>query len=255
MTRVPASAGYRGKPTSGSSGYIYGAGDSVWELVVDDSMAADAMTRKAVYSWIAIIALSATAAGCAMQQSKSQNTPTSQAPQQAAVMPPDLQVAVQNAELWGRALYDSYTAPKLDNDKAVERAIATVHQSVKDHCSGTYRAVAVMPPSAPKDRIVIYDIGEIPAPQGMMVGRHYRVETTLDGKGVLLGEPSTSGCVTVPPAATGSAAPSTIADDLSPTPNEYHVFLSLMYGRNLEVVTQAGRWLVEHGKISYIGRS
>jgi hypothetical protein len=255
MTRVPASAGYRGKPASGSSGYIYGAGDSVWELVVDDSMAADAMTRKAVYSWIAIIALSATAAGCAMQQSKSQNTPTSQAPQQAAVMPPDLQVAVQNAELWGRALYDSYTAPKLDNDKAVERAIATVHQSVKDHCSGTYRAVAVMPPSAPKDRIVIYDIGEIPAPQGMMVGRHYRVETTLDGKGVLLGEPSTSGCVTLPPAATGSAAPSTIADDLSPTPNEYHVFLSLMYGRNLEVVTQAGRWLVEHGKISYIGRS
>jgi hypothetical protein len=60
---------------------------------------------------------------------------------------------------------DSYTAPKLDNDKAVERAIATVHQSVKDHCSGTYRAVAVMPPSAPKDRIVIYDIGEIPASQ------------------------------------------------------------------------------------------
>jgi hypothetical protein len=224
-------------------------------LVVDDSMAADAMTRKAAYSWIAIIALSATAAGCAMQQSKSQNTPTSQAPQQAAVMPPDLQVAVQNAELWGRSLYDSYTAPKLDNDKAVERAIATVHQSVKDHCSGTYRAVAVMPPSAPKDRIVIYDIGEIPASQGMMVGRHYRVETTLDGKGVLLGEPSTSGCVTLPPATTGSAAPSTIADDLSPAPNEYHVFLSLMYGRSLEVVTQAGRWLVEHGKISYIGRS
>jgi hypothetical protein len=255
MTRVPASAGYRGKPASGSSGYIYGAGDSVWELVVDDSMAADAMTRKAVYSWIAIIALSATAAGCAMQQSKSQNTPTSQAPQQAAVMPPDLQVAVQNAELWGRALYDSYTAPKLDNDKAVERAIATVHQSVKDHCSGTYRAVAVMPPGAPKDRIVIYDIGEAPASQGIMVGRHYRVETTLDGKGVLLGEPSTTGCIILAPAAANVTTPSIITDDLSPTPSEYHVFLSLMYSRSFEVITQAGHWLVEHGKIGYIGRS
>jgi len=202
-----------------------------------------------------IIALSATVAGCAMQQAKSPDASTPQAPQQAAVMPPDLQPAVRDAELWGHALYDSYAAPMVENDKAVERAIATVHQSVKDHCSGTYRAVAVMPPSAPKDRIVIYDIGEVPASQGIMVGRHYRVETTLDGKGVLLGEPSTTGCVTLPPAAANAAAPSTIADDLSPAPNEYHVFLSLMYGRSLEVVTQAGHWLVEHGKISYIGRS
>jgi hypothetical protein len=72
---------------------------------------------------------------------------------------------------------------------------------------------------------------------------------------VLLGEPSTTGCVTLPPAAPTAAAPSIITHELSPTPNEYHVFLTLMYGRSLEVVTQVGRWLVEHGKISYIGRS
>jgi len=199
---------------------------------------------------IGLVALSAAATGCTAQQKAQQPEP-----QQAVAMPAELQTALQDAELWGHALYDSYVAPKVANDKAVERAIATVHQSVKDHCSGTYRAVAVTPPSAPKDRIVIYDIGEVPAFQGVMVGRHYRVETTLDGKGVLLGEPSTTGCVTLPPAATNSAAPSIITDDLSPAPNEYHVFLSLMYGRSLEVVTQAGHWLVEHGKISYIGRS
>ena len=33
------------------------------------------------------------------------------------------------------------------------------------------------------------------------------------------------------------------------------MFLSLMYSRSFEVITQAGRWLVEHGKIGYIGRS
>ncbi len=206
--------------------------------------------------WIVgLVALSTAAAGCTAQQKAQQAAP--QAPQQQAVaaMPAELQAAVQDAELWGHALYDSYTAPKVENGKAIERAIETVHQSLKDHCSGTYRAVAVMPPSGPKDRIVIYDIGEVPASQGMMVGRHYRVETTPDGMGVLLGEPSTTGCVTLPPVTGNASAPSIITHDLSPAPNEYHVFLSLMYGRSLEVVTQAGHWLVEHGKISYIGRS
>jgi len=28
-----------------------------------------------------------------------------------------------------------------------------------------------------------------------------------------------------------------------------------MYGRSFEVITQAGHWLVEHGKVSYVGRS
>jgi len=203
---------------------------------------------------IALLALSAVAAGCTMPQ-KSQPQTTQQPQQQAVAMPAELQGAVRDAELWGRALHDSYVAPSAASDKAVERAIATVHQAVKDHCAGTYRAVAVMLPGAPKDRIVIYDIGEAPASQGIMLGRHYRVETTLDGKGVLLGEPSTTGCVILPPAAVNAASPDAIAHDLSPAPNEYHVFLSLMYGRSLEVVTEAGRWLVEHGKISYLGRS
>ncbi|MGH6960236.1 MAG: hypothetical protein ACREE7_07125 [Dongiaceae bacterium] len=211
------------------------------------------MIGKGGFRIIGLVALSAAAAGCTAQQKSQQSQP--QAPQQAVAMPADLQTAVLDAELWGHALYDSYTAPNVGNDKAVERAIETVHQSVKDHCTGTYRAVAVVPPSATKDRIVIYDIGEAPASQAIMLGRHYRVETTLDGKGVLLGEPSTTGCVTLPPVTGNAMAPSAVTHDLSPAPNEYHVFFSLMYGRSLEVVTQAGHWLVEHGKISYIGRS
>jgi hypothetical protein len=216
-----------------------------------------AMNGRQGFWFIGVITLSAAIAGCTQPQKAQQPQAQSAPPQQqaATTMPADLQSAVQDAELWGHALYDSYTAPKVATDKAVERAIATVHQSVRDHCSGTYRAVAVMPPGAPKDRIVIYDIGEVPAAQGLMVGRDYRVETTPDGKGVLLGEPSTTGCVTLPPAAPGATAPSTITHDLSPAPNEYHVFLSLLSGRSLEVVTAAGHWLVEHGTISYMGRS
>src|SRR5215468_5885605 len=165
---------------------------------------------------IGLVALTVTTAGCATGQKRQQPVSAPLAPQQAVLMPADLQAAVQSAELWGHALYESYTAPKAANDKAVERAIETVRQSVKDHCSGTYRAVAVMPPGAPADRIVIYDIGEAPGGQGIMLGRNYRVETTLDGKGVLLGEPSTTNCVTLPAAAANAAAPSVITHDLSP---------------------------------------
>jgi len=214
------------------------------------------MIGKGVFWIIGLVALAAVAASCTMQQKTQQAQPQAQTQTQqqaVATMPADLQPAVRDAELWGRALYDSYTAPQAASDKAVERAITTVRQSVKDHCAGTYRAVAVMPPGAPRDRIVIYDIGEAPASQGIMLGRHYRVETTPDGKGVLLGEPSTTGCVVLPPAS--AAGPTTITHDLSPAPNEYHVFLSLLYGRSFEVVTEAGRWLVEHGTIRYIGRS
>ena len=204
---------------------------------------------------VALVALSAAATGCTMQQKSQPQQETAPPPRQAIATPSDLQTPVHDAELWGKALYDSYVAPTAANDKSVARAIETVHQAVKDHCSGTYRAVAVMAPGAPKDRIVIYEIGEAPPAEGIMVGRHYRVETTLDGRGVLLGEPSTTGCVILPPAAASAATPSIVQHDLSPAPNEYHVFLSLIYGRRFEMVSQSGHWLVEHGKITYLGRT
>ena len=81
-------------------------------------------------------------------------------------MPAELQTAVQDAE---RGATRSMTATSRRRPRVTRpwsAPIATVHEAVKDHCSGTYRAVAVMPPSAPKDRIVIYDIGEAPRVRG-----------------------------------------------------------------------------------------
>src|SRR5882724_12759643 len=108
------------------------------------------MIGKGSYWIIGLVALSAATAGCTAQQKAQKPEPQAQQQQAVVAMPAELQAAVQDAELWGRALYDSYVAPKAANDKAIERAIETVHESVKDHCSGTYRAVAVMPPSAVK---------------------------------------------------------------------------------------------------------
>ena len=207
---------------------------------------------------VAVVLLCTAGAGCVAQQKDAQN-PSPQAPAAKApvalAIPPDLQRAVSDAELWGKAIYDRYvsTTPA-DETPAVKTAIETVRQSVNDDCTSSYRAIAVMPLGAPNDRIVVYYIGEVPKSQGLMVGRHYRVETKPTGKGIMLGEPSTASCVVLPPTP-NSTAPRLITHTLSPAPNEYHVFLSLLDGHALEIVTDAGHWLVDQGRISYLGQT
>src|SRR5919108_6617997 len=160
---------------------------------------------------VAFVLLCAASAGCATQQ-KGAQSPSPQAPaakaQVAVAIPADLQPAVSDAELWGKAIYERFvSATPADETPAVKTAIETVRQSVNDDCAGSYRAIAVMPPGTPNDRIVVYYIGEVPKSQGLLVGRHYRVETKPNGKGIMLGEPSTASCVVLPPAAPDSIAP------------------------------------------------
>jgi hypothetical protein len=203
------------------------------------------------YRIIGLVALCAAGFGCAVQKPQEVEPKV----EQAVAIPADLQNAVRDAELWGRALYERYTSPTVDDDPAVKTAIETVRESVKDTCAGSYRAIAVRPAAASDDRIIVYYVGEIPKSQGLMVGRHYHVETTADGKGVLMGEPSTSRCIVLPPAGPDSTAMRMITHNLSPTPNEFHVFLSMIDGHALRVVTEQGRWRVEQGRISYLGRT
>jgi hypothetical protein len=208
---------------------------------------------------VAFVLLCAAGAGCAVQQ-KDASSPGPQAPEAKArvpiAIPADLQGAVRDAELWGKAIYERYVSTTPANETpAVQTALETVRQSVNDDCAGTYRAIAVMPTGAPNDRIVVYYLGEVPKSQGLLLGRHYRVETKPNGKGIMLGEPSTGSCIVLPPAAPNSTAPRLITHTLSSAPNEYHVFLSLLDGHALEIVTDAGHWLVDQGGISYLGQT
>jgi hypothetical protein len=200
---------------------------------------------------VGLLALSAIGYGCAVPEASDMKPEISR----NIAIPVDTQDAVRAAELWGRALYEAYASARPAEDPAVQTAIETVRKSVKDSCAPSYRAVAVMPDDAPRDRIVVYYVGDIPKSEGLMVGRHYRVETTPDGQGVLLGEPSTARCVVLPPATPGLAAMREIVHMLSPTPDEFHVFLSMIDSAGFQVVTESGRWLVEHGRIRYLGRT
>jgi hypothetical protein len=208
---------------------------------------------------VAFVLLCSAGTGCAVQPKDAQG-PAPQTPEAkakvAAAIPADLAGAVRDAELWGKAIYERYvsTTPASETP-AVQTALDTVRKSVNDDCTGTYRAIAVMPPGTPNDRIVVYYIGEIPKSQGLLLGRHYRVETQPNGKGIMLGEPSTAACVVLPPVAPSSTAPRLITHTLSSAPNEYHVFLSLLDGHALEIVTDSGHWLVDQGRISYLGQT
>lgn len=213
------------------------------------------MTGRGGFRNVALVVLCAAGAGCAVQQKATQSPgappPTARV---AIAIPADMQNAVRDAELWGKAIYERYVSTTPTNETpAVRTALETVRESVNDSCAGTYRTIAVMPPGTPDDRIVVYYIGEVPKSQGLMVGRHYRVETKPNGKGIMLGEPSTASCVVLPPAAPDSTAPRLITHSLSPAPNEYHVLLSLLDDHSLEVVTESGHWLIEQGRISYLG--
>jgi len=145
------------------------------------------------------VALSAAAAGCTAQRKDQQAEPQASQQRVAVATPADCRTAVQDAELCGHALYDSYVAPNVANEQgrgAGDRDRPPVRQRPLFR---TYRAVAVMPPSAPKDRIVIYDIGEAPALQGIMVGATIAWRRRLTGRACCWGEPSTTGCIILPP--------------------------------------------------------
>lgn len=188
--------------------------------------------------------------GCAAKSGTATSGSTTTA---GAALPGELAADVQRAELWGRTLYDTYRSDKQADVAAIKTAIETTRKSVKDDCAPNYHTVAVNPPGAPTDRIFLYHIGEVPPSEGMMIGRHYRIETSADGKGILLGEPSMPTCLILPPAADATSEV-LLTHTQSRTPDEFDVFLSLRYGRALLVATDSGSWRVDGGKITFLGR-
>lgn len=209
------------------------------------------MTRDLARHLLLLAALGATLAGCAAKSGI--GTPVATAAQ-PTTLPADLAAEVRRAEAWGAAIFDGYRTDKPPEADAAKTAIETARASVRDDCAPGYRTVVVSPSGAPADRIFLYHIGEVPESQGMMLGRHYRIETNLDGKGIMLGEPSMADCLILPPA-TDTTTQVFVTHTQMRTPNEFDVFLSLRYNRPLLVATDAGSWRVENGRITYLGRS
>jgi hypothetical protein len=154
------------------------------------------------------------------------------------------------AEAWGRAVFDAYKATTKVSNLASDSALSTAANAVTDKCKGKYRAVVVAPPGMPADRIAVYYIGTVPKEQGLMIGRHYRVDVSGDGKTALSVAPSTTTCLVLPPQPSGNEKTITlIKHTLTPAPSEFHVFLSLLSRQPLFIGTKSGVWQVKDGKI------
>ena len=63
------------------------------------------------YRIIGLAALCAAGIGCAVQKPQEVEPKV----EQAVAIPADLQKAVRDAELWGRALYERYTSPMVED--------------------------------------------------------------------------------------------------------------------------------------------
>jgi hypothetical protein len=182
------------------------------------------------------------------------NAEPSSTPLQTADAAADLQPQIAWAEAWGRAVFDAYKATSKVSNLAMDSALSTAANAVTDKCDHVrYRAVVVAPPGMPADRIAVYYIGSIPKEQGLMIGRHYRVDVSGDGNTALSVAPSSKTCLILPPLEPGKEKTATVVTHLlTPAPSEFHVFLSLLTHEPLYVGTKTGIWQVENGKIQLL---
>jgi hypothetical protein len=167
----------------------------------------------------------------------------------------DLQKAqIAWAETWGRAVFDAYRATSKVSNLAMDSALSTAANAITDKCGHVrYRAVVAAPPGMPADRIAVYYIGSVPREQGLMIGRHYRVEVSGDGKIALSVAPSSKTCLIIPPPEPGKEKVGTVVTHLlTPAPSEFHVFLNLLTQEPLYVGTKTGIWQVKNGKIELL---
>ena len=178
----------------------------------------------------------------------------SSTPLQTADAADDLKPQIDWAEAWGRAVFDAYKVTSKVSDLAMDTALATAATAVTDKCAqARYRAVIVTPPGMPADRFAVYYIGTVPKDQGLLIGRHYRIEVSGDGKTALSVAPSSKTCLVIPPPPAGTAEKGTVTTHLlTPAPSEFHVFLSLLTGQPIYVGTKSGIWQVDKGRIQLL---
>lgn len=156
----------------------------------------------------------------------------------AETFPQELNAQVSAAEADGLALF------KADQQgaKPNEKDLANAQGKISDFCSNKYKPILV----SKRGEKAIYLLAQPQLSDNLVFGRHYK----LVGQKVIV---STKGCVEFGNSpANGTAVGAFITHLLSPTPTEFHVFLSLKRNTSIFVGTSAGIWSVDKGKVRFI---
>ncbi|HNS21753.1 MAG TPA: hypothetical protein PKH24_14705 [Sedimentisphaerales bacterium] len=127
--------------------------------------------------------------------------------------------------------------------------------TVQTPCSGAYNTVVF--PRDGQPGWLAYALAASSDPNLLLVGGHYRATVSADGQTVLEHRALTKDCLVL--RNSGSAGPDhdevahTVPHALDVRPTEVHVFLNLVCGKPVNVVTADRRlWRIEEGRISLL---
>jgi hypothetical protein len=156
-----------------------------------------------------------------------------------AEIPAEFAEAVARAERLGKALAEAVPSAR----RATKEALASAKKQGAELCDFDYLQV----PVSDGDKSLSYLIATTKHKTDILVGRHFLLSETGP-------QPSTKTCFNMgtPKAPKSGGAPAMVGVShlLSPAPNEYHVYLSLIQPVPLVVITSAATWSVSHGKIT-----
>ncbi len=124
--------------------------------------------------------------------------------------------------------------------------------TVQTPCSDAYNTAVIPREDGPG--WLAYALAATRDPNLLLVGGHYRATVSADGKTVLEQRSFTKDCLVLKrlegAGSDGDAAAYTVGHILDNRPTEIHVFLNLLCGKPLYVVTGDGRfWRVEGGRV------
>ncbi len=199
--------------------------------------------------WVGAALLLLACAGPGVKQASAPSGPAA-AP---AVSDSSIYAQSRQAEQDGSRLYAAFKAPGAEPEPA---EVANARAAVKDFCDYDYKPVFVADARPGVD--YVYFIGTGSSDDILVWGRHYRVEVEKATGKIVSVAPSTKSCLAMsltaglPPGAK-LVSPS-ITHLLSPSPSEFHVFLSLKLDMPVTVATSYGLWSVEAGKIRLLDK-
>lgn len=124
-------------------------------------------------------------------------------------------------------------------------------------CSDRYDSLVLPDPGG--DGLLVYALAVAPEPDLIMLGGHYRFSVSADGTRLRQADALSTSCAAVRPTQLDGAVASDgnsgvgVRANLSDTPLEIHVLLSLRHGVPLYVMTRDGRlWRVDGDRLSII---
>ena len=165
-----------------------------------------------------------------------------------------------SADILGHLVFQKYQEKPAD--ELYQIASKTALAAVSDLCDAKYRVIVfplrqtgipsnIISLKSPDD-LLAYVIGTAKGLHRVMVGRHYRVDLSSDGKMAHSVLVLHNNCDSLSKQALSKAK--YVAETVSHGPTEAHVFLSLLHSMKFRVRTVIGLWEIDRGQINFLAK-